>query len=108
MSADSNAMCESFFGTLEAELLMREHFDTHAQARCEIFAWIEGRYNTRRLHSSLGYRSPLEFENLNAKRQTVSPRGLPTAGQRHGRDRRPAARPWTTRDTTLPGGPTQH
>jgi transposase InsO family protein len=103
-----NAMCESFFGTLEAELLMREHFDTHAQARCEIFAWIEGRYNTRRLHSSLGYRSPLEFENLNAKRQTVSPRGLPTAGQRHGRDRRPAARPWTTRDTTLPGGPTQH
>ena len=82
-------MCESFFGTLEAELLMREHFDTHAQARCEIFAWIEGRYNTRRLHSSLGYRSPLEFENLNAKRQTVSPRGLPTAGQRHGRDRRP-------------------
>ena len=104
--AYDNAMCESFFGTLEAELLMREHFATHEQARRAIFSYIEGRYNTIRLHSSLGYRSPLEFENLNAKTQTVAPRGLPTAGQRHGRDKRPAARPWTTRGITLHGGST--
>jgi hypothetical protein len=67
-----------------------------------------GWYNIRRLHSSIGYCSPLEFENLHSQDQTSSPRGLPTAGQRHGRDRRPAARPWTTRDSTLPGGSTSH
>jgi putative transposase len=106
--AYDNAMCESFFGTLEAELLMREHFATHEQARARIFWFLEGWYNIRRLHSSIGYCSPLEFENLHSQDQTSSPRGLPTAGQRHGRDRRPAARPWTTRDSTLPGGSTSH
>ncbi|HEX3639429.1 MAG TPA: integrase core domain-containing protein, partial [Paraburkholderia sp.] len=39
--AYDNAMCESFFGTLEAELLMREHFDTHDQARRRIFSFLE-------------------------------------------------------------------
>ncbi|CAB3803496.1 hypothetical protein LMG28138_05357 [Pararobbsia alpina] len=99
-----NAMCESFFGTLEAELLTREHFDTHEQARRRLFWFLESWYNVRRLHSSLGYRSPLEFEDLNPTNQTVSPCGLPTGGQRHGRDGRPAARPWTTRSSTLNGG----
>jgi putative transposase len=98
-----NAMCESFFATLEFELLARMHFDTREQARREIFSWLEGWYNIRRLHGSLGYRSPLEFEAMQAKTQTLSHRGLPTAGRRHGRDRRPAARPWTTRDSTLKG-----
>ena len=65
-------------------------------------------YNIHRLHSSIGYCSPLEFENLHAQDQSLSPRGLPTAGQRRGRDRRPAARPWTTRDSTLSGGATPH
>jgi putative transposase len=106
--AYDNAMCESFFGTLEAELLMREHFATHEQARRRIFSFLEDWYNVRRLHSSIGYCSPLEFENLNAVKQTISPHGLPTAGQRHGRDRRPAARPWTTRDSTAQGGPSLH
>jgi len=106
--AYDNAMCESFFGTLEAELLMREHFATHEQARRAIFAWIEGSYNTLRLHSRLGYRSPIEFEQLYETTHTASPRGLTTAGQRHGRDRRPAARPWTTRDSTLQGGTSPH
>jgi transposase InsO family protein len=102
--AYDNAMCESFFGTLEAELLMREHFATHEQARTRIFWFLEGWYNVRRLHSSIGYCSPLEFENLHSKNAMSSPRGLSTAGQRHGRDRRPATRPWTTRDSTLNGG----
>lgn len=99
-----NAMCESFFGTLEAELLMREHFDTREQARRAIFRLLEGWYNIRCLHSSLGYRSPLEFEDAHTKETTVPTCGLPTVGRRRGRDRRPAARPWTTRDSTLNGG----
>nr|WP_207633967.1 efflux RND transporter permease subunit [Paraburkholderia hospita] len=99
-----HAMCESFFGTLEAELLDREHFGTHEQARHRIFWYLERWYNLRRLHSSLRYRSPLEFEQLHAHTQTSSQRGLPTDGQRHGRERRPAALPWTTRSSTLNGG----
>jgi putative transposase len=102
--AYDNAMCESFFGTLEAELLMREHFATHEQARRRIFSFLEGWYNVRRLHSSIGYCSPLEFENLDAKERNLPSRGLPTARQRRGRDRRPAAWPWTTRDSSLQGG----
>src|ERR1700761_7302067 len=94
----------SFFGTLEAELPGREHFATHEQARRRIFSFLQSWYNTRRLHSSIGYCSPLEFENLHANNQTSSSRGLPPGGQRHGRDRRPAARPWTTRDSTPKGG----
>ena len=102
--AYDNAMCESFFGTLEAELLMRERFDTRAQARRAIFRFIEGWYNIRRLHSSLGYCSPMEFEQQNEKTQNPPRRGLPTAGRRRGRDSRPAARPWTTREATPTGG----
>jgi transposase InsO family protein len=102
--AYDNAMCESFFGTLEAELLARESFATHDQARRRIFWFLEGWYNVRRLHSSIGYCSPIEFEKLKAKTKCASLRGLTTAGQRHGRDRRPAARPWTTRGSTLNGG----
>jgi transposase InsO family protein len=104
--AYDNAMCESFFGTLEAELLSREHFATHEHARRRIFSFMEGWYNVRRLHSSIGYCSPLEFENLNAKTKNVSLCELPTAGQRRGREERPAARPWTTGDSTLNGGQT--
>nr|WP_168788227.1 integrase core domain-containing protein [Paraburkholderia aromaticivorans] len=61
--AYDNAMCESFFGTLEAELLCREHFATHEQARRRLFSFLESWYNIRGLHSSIGYCSPLEFEN---------------------------------------------
>jgi putative transposase len=57
-----NAMCESFFATLECELLDRNRFRNQAEARMAIFEFIEGWYNPRRRHSSLGYLSPLEFE----------------------------------------------
>lgn len=57
-----NALCESFFATLECELLDRTTFPTHAVARREVFSFIEGWYNPRRLHSALDYLSPLEFE----------------------------------------------
>jgi Integrase core domain len=60
--AYDNAMAESFFATLECELLERRRFKTHAEARMAIFAFIEGFYNPRRRHSSLGYLSPAAFE----------------------------------------------
>jgi transposase InsO family protein len=57
-----NAVMESFFATLKTELVHRETFETRAQARRELFAYIEGFYNRERLHSSLNYQSPVEFE----------------------------------------------
>jgi transposase InsO family protein len=56
-----NAAMESFFATLKAECATGQ-FATRAQARSAIFEYIEGWYNRQRLHSSLGYLSPLEFE----------------------------------------------
>ena len=60
--AYDNAMAESFFATLECELLARHRFKTQAEARTAIFQFIEGFYNPRRRHSALGYLSPAEFE----------------------------------------------
>src|SRR4029079_18328396 len=57
-----NAMCESFFATLECELLERFRFHTQAQAEAALFQFIEGWYNPHRLHSSLGYVSPVNYE----------------------------------------------
>jgi putative transposase len=57
-----NAMCESFFATLECELIDRRCFHTPSEAREAIFAFIEGWYNPHRRHSSLGYLSPIDFE----------------------------------------------
>jgi putative transposase len=58
-----NAITESFFATLECELIDRATFRSHAEARVAIFDFIEGFYNRRRRHSSLGYLSPLDYEN---------------------------------------------
>lgn len=60
--AYDNAMCESFFATLECELLNRRKFRTKAEARMAIFGFIEGWYNPSRRHSALGYKSPITFE----------------------------------------------
>ncbi len=57
-----NAMCESFFATLECELLDRRRFETKAEARMALFHFIEGWYNPRRRHSALGYDSPVTHE----------------------------------------------
>lgn len=57
-----NAQAESFFSRFTAELLEGGVFEDIEQARSEIFSYIEGYYNRVRLHSSLGYKSPLEFE----------------------------------------------
>ena len=60
--AYDNAMCESFFATLECELLDRRRFTSQADARMSCFSFIESCYNPVRLHSSLGYRSPMAYE----------------------------------------------
>lgn len=58
-----NAAAESFFGTLKRELAGRRRWATRADARRDLIRWIEGWFNTRRLHSSLDYHSPIEHEN---------------------------------------------
>lgn len=58
-----NAMAESFFGALKNEWIGRIAFTTRAQARQEVVKYIEGFYNNRRLHSGLGYKTPLEVHN---------------------------------------------
>ncbi len=57
-----NAMAESFFSTLKAELVEAHHWPTRAAARLAIFEWLEVWYNRRRRHSALAYRSPVDFE----------------------------------------------
>jgi putative transposase len=59
-----NAMCESFFATLECELLDRRRFKTQSEARMAIFEFIEGWYNPHRRHSALDYLSPIDYERI--------------------------------------------
>jgi putative transposase len=82
-----NAMMESLFSSLEAEVLDRYRFPTRYEARREIFSWIEGWYNRHRRHSGLGYVSPQEFERR-------------TSSQPHAR-RRPGALLPHPRETAL-------
>jgi len=62
-----NAPTESFFSTLKRELVYRERFNTREEAKQKLFEYIEVFYNRQRRHSTLGYLSPLQFENLNNK-----------------------------------------
>lgn len=62
--AYDNALAESFFATLECELLDRHRFPTQAEARLASFRYIEGWYNPHRRHSALGQRSPVNYERL--------------------------------------------
>jgi putative transposase len=87
-----NAMCESFFATLECELLDRTPFADRAVAELAVFDFIEGFYNTRRRHSAIGYLAPVTFERRarSAHRFTSSapltppPRSSPSRGRRKG------------------------
>ena len=56
-----NAVAESWFASLKVELVDRDHYRTRAEARAAIFAWIH-HYNRRRLHSTIGYLPPVEWE----------------------------------------------
>jgi putative transposase len=64
--AYDNAMAESFFASLERELLNRRRFKSQAEAKMAVFEWIEGWYNPHRRHSALGYRSPVNYERVHA------------------------------------------
>jgi putative transposase len=87
--AYDNAMAESFFATLERELLSRRRFKSQAEAKMAVFEWIEGWYNPHRRHSALGYRSPVKYESAHqqATRMFRNPELLP-----------PAASDWATGD----------
>ncbi len=68
--AYDNAMIESFWGTIKTELLYRHVWPTRHEAEMAIFEWIEGWYNRERLHSSLGYLSPQQYEQQHHDRPT--------------------------------------
>lgn len=61
-----NAVAESFFHTLKEELVRDERFTSLQEAKQSIFKYIEVYYNRQRLHSTLGYEAPLEYERMNA------------------------------------------
>lgn len=72
-SCYDNAITETFFHTLKTELIFWEHFETREQARQTIFHYIEVWYNRQRLHSSLGYRTPVEYEQqFFSQQQTIN------------------------------------
>jgi putative transposase len=64
--AYDNALCESFFATLECELIERRKFRNQAEAKMAVFDFIEAWYNPHRRHSALGHRSPLNYEKSHA------------------------------------------
>jgi transposase InsO family protein len=61
-----NAAAESFFSTLEHEVLSRHHFTTKAAARAVVLAWCHEFYNVKRRHSSAGLLAPNEYEKITA------------------------------------------
>jgi putative transposase len=67
--AYDNAMAESFFASLECELINRRSWPTRREAQSAIFAWIEGWYNPKRRHSALNYLSPINFERQHALKE---------------------------------------
>ncbi len=82
--AYDNAMAESFFATLECELIDRRSWQTKTEARLALFTYIEGWYNPRRRHSSLGQISPANFESKHPDKIRPRPsrrqHGIPTVG----------------------------
>jgi putative transposase len=67
-----NAMCESFFATLECELLERRPLRNPREAELTVFEFIERWYNPRRRHSSIGYLAPSEYERRNAEQKIAA------------------------------------
>jgi putative transposase len=67
-----NAMAESFFATLECELVARSRWKTHTEAPMAVFDYLEGFYNPRRRHAALAYLSPAEYERRQHTRSTAA------------------------------------
>ena len=70
-SALDNAACEAFFASLKRERLNRRSWPTRREAQSAIFEWTEGWYNPRRLHSTLGYLSPNNYEQLVLEKKEI-------------------------------------
>jgi putative transposase len=77
--AYDNAMAESFFASLECELINTRSFKTKIEARLAVFTWIEAWYNPYRRHSAIGYQSPVNFERNNTQKNHFTDTELPTA-----------------------------
>jgi putative transposase len=71
-TAYDNAMAESFVATLKIELLYREHWPSREAVRIAIFEYLESFYNRQRLHSALGYMSPVDYEEGTMKESTAA------------------------------------
>ncbi len=71
-SSVDNGLMESFWSTMQRELLDRQQWDTRADLGSAIFEWIEAFYNPRRRHSALGYLSPAQFEHLHTAALTAA------------------------------------
>jgi hypothetical protein len=76
--AYDNAMAESFFASLECELIARRTWKTKTEARLAVFTWIESWYNPRRRHSGLGQMSPINFERQEKEKFTQDAEITPT------------------------------
>ena len=70
--AYDNALCESFFATLECELIDRRRFRSLAEARMAVFTFVEGWYNPRRRHSALDYLSPIDYERRSQAQSNIA------------------------------------
>jgi transposase InsO family protein len=66
-----NAPVESFFATLKKELVHHKRYHTRDEARADIFEYIESWYNRKRLHSSLGYMSPCDYETNMTQQSSI-------------------------------------
>ena len=71
-SSVDNTMMESFWSTMQRELLDRQHWDTRAELASAIFEWIEAFYNPVRRHTSIGDLSPIEFEALHTAAEAAA------------------------------------
>ncbi len=75
-----NAMAESFFATLECELIKQESFSDRSEARLMVFDYLEGFYNPHRRHSAIDYHSPMTYEKIHdSQEQTLLPERRPLA-----------------------------
>lgn len=66
-----NAVMESFFHTLKTELVRHENFQTREEAKMKVFDYIEIYYNRQRIHSSIDYFTPVEYENNSISRKVA-------------------------------------
>ena len=71
-SSVDNGLMESFWSTMQRELLDRQRWDSRADLGSAIFEWIEAFYNPRRRHFALGYLSPVQFEELHIAALTAA------------------------------------